>query len=68
MKQSLFQYAILFHPTEEEMEKGQKSKVLSDLKTILAVNQNSAFLAAAKQIPDGYEDKLDQVEIAIRPF
>lgn len=68
MKKQLYQYAVLFHPTKEEMEKGEKSKIIVDLKTILASSEKEAAMIASREIPDTYLDKLDQVDVAIRPF
>lgn len=69
MKSKLFQFAILWHPTEKQVkDEGLKSKVIVDLKTILANDQNSASMSAAMEIPSDYKSQLDQVEIAIRPF
>jgi hypothetical protein len=69
MKQKLFQYAILWHPTEKQVkDEGFKSKVLIEPKTILASDQNAAGMAAAMEIPSEYKGQLDQIEIAIRPF
>ena len=65
----LFQYAILFHPTDKEIkDDGAKSKVLVTPTTILAVDESSARMAAAMEIPVDYKTKLDQVVIALRPF
>lgn len=65
----LFQYAIIWHPTEKQAkDEGLKSKVLSELKTILANDVNGASMAAAMEIPTDKRDQLDQIEIAIRPF
>lgn len=68
-KQKLFQYAILWHPTEkQEKEEGLKSKVLVDLKTVLGVDVNQVGMLASMEIPADKKGELDQVEIAIRPF
>ena len=68
-KQKLFQYAILWHPTEKQVkEEGLKSKVIIDLKTITASDQNVAGMAAATDIPDENLSELDQIEIVLRPF
>lgn len=69
MKKKLFQYAILFHPTEKEAkDEGLKSKVIQEPKTILSQDQNSAAMAAAMEIPAEYREKLDQIEVVMRPF
>lgn len=68
-KAQLFQFAILWHPTEKQIkEEGQKSKVLIEPKTILAADQSSAMMAASMEIPTEYKNQLDQVQIAMRPF
>ncbi len=68
-KSALFQYAILWHPTEKQSkDEGLKSKVLQEPKIVLAADQSSAALSAAMEIPAEYKEKLDQVEIVIRPF
>jgi hypothetical protein len=68
-KAKLFQYAILWHPTEKQVkDEGKKSKVILEPKTILANDQNSALMAASMEIPSDYKNELEQIEIAIRPF
>lgn len=65
----LFQYAILWHPTEKQIkDDGSKSKVITEPKTILAVDQSGAAMAAAMDIPTDYKTQLDQIEIVLRPF
>jgi len=64
----LFQYAVLFHPTEEEKKVDEKSKVIVELTTVLAVDEKTAAILAGRDIPEEYLDKLDQVEVAIRSF
>ena len=69
MSAKLFQYAIIWHPTEKQMkEEGLKSRVLIEPKTILATDQNKAAMAAAMEIPEEGRDELDQIEIVLRPF
>lgn len=65
----LFQYAILWHPTEKQIkDEGLKSKVLVEQKTILSQDQNGAAMAAAMEIPSDKKSELDQIEIVLRPF
>ncbi len=65
----LFQYAILWHPTEKQVkDEGMKSKVLIEPKTILSIDQNGAAMAAAMEIPTEKKNELDQIEIVLRPF
>lgn len=68
-KPSLFQYAIIFDPSEKQIkDEGLKSTVLVQLKTVLAHDQNTATIMAGMEIPVEYKDKVDQIRIAIRPF
>lgn len=68
-KSKLFQYAVLWHPTEkQEKEEGLKSKVIVEPKTVLAVDQSSANMSAIMDIPSEYKTQLDQIEVALRPF
>ncbi|HYD92473.1 MAG TPA: hypothetical protein VEA37_13430 [Flavobacterium sp.] len=68
-KARLFQYAIIWHPTEKQVkDESLKSKVLVELKTILAVDQNAVSMAAAMEIPADKKSELDQIEIVVRPF
>jgi len=68
MKKRLFQFAVLWHPTKDEYDSGAKSSVILDLSTILASDEAEAKIFISKQIPDDYDDLLDQLEIIIRPF
>lgn len=68
-KSTLFQYAIVWHPTEKQSkDDGLKSKVLVEPKMLLAETQPSALMAASMEIPSEYKDQLDQIEILMRPF
>lgn len=67
MKQKLFQFAVLFHEKKANKEE-IKSKEVVGIKTILATDEKVALLQIAKQIPDQYSDKLQDIEILIRPF
>jgi len=68
-KQQLFQYAILWHPTEKQMkDEDLKTKLVCEPKTILSESQQSAAMAVAMEIPTEYKTKLDQIEIVLKPF
>lgn len=68
-KSRLFQYAIIWHPTEKQVkDEGAKSEIIQELTTTLAVDQQAVMMTAAMSIPPKYKDQLDQIEIAIRPF
>jgi hypothetical protein len=69
MKQTkLFQYAIFFEPTEKELEKGEKTKILKDVTNVLSSDEKTVAILASREIPDVYLSMLEQVNIVIRPF
>lgn len=69
MTPKLFQYAVLWHPTEKEIkDDGEKSKVIVPPTTILAADASKAGMMATMEIPAEYKEQLDQIEVAIRPF
>jgi hypothetical protein len=72
-KGKLFEYAVIFHPKEKKDAAGnplehKKSIVVTDVTRVLAVSDKEVGMLAAKSIPEEYSDKLDDVEIVIRPF
>jgi len=68
-KAKLFEYAILWHPTEKQMEDdNKKTEVLQHPEVVLAEDEAVAQMLAIKKIPDTYLDQLTQIEVLIRPF
>lgn len=70
MKKKLFQFAVIYHEVIERDNKKDDvaSKMVIEPKTILATDEKVALLQIAKQIPDEYQEKLQDVEILLRPF
>lgn len=69
MNKQLFQYAVIFNPSEKQVkEEGLESKIVVELQTVLAKDQNEVSMRAAMSIPEEYKDKLSQIQIAVRPF
>ena len=66
MKQRLFEFVVLWHPTEDDDK--STSKIVVDRTMRLAKDEEAVGLFAAKQVPDQYADQLDNIEILIRPF
>ncbi len=68
----IFEYAVIYHPlaTKEQQDRAEKPKsvLIVDVKRILANNDKEATILASRDIPEDYTNKLDLVEIAIRPF
>jgi hypothetical protein len=68
----LYEAAIIFTPlqTKEQHERGEKpkSKLIVPITTILASNDKESDIQASRLIPEDYLDKLECIEIALRPF
>lgn len=67
----LFEYAIIHHPktTKDQRDAGKEARsVLVKFAQTLAKDANEVNILAARQIPDELLEKLDEVEIAVRPF
>jgi hypothetical protein len=68
----VFEYLILHHsrPTKAEEEKGKKPTTteLVAPKRVIATSPDKAMLLAARDIPPDYVDRVDEVELCVRPF
>lgn len=68
----IFEYAAIHQPTPSKNGAGEKKKakpvLIVDVTRVLAANEQEATILAARAIPDTYLDKLEEVEIVIRPF
>lgn len=64
----LFEYAVIFNPDKKEAKEGVKSAIVIKPTTILAKSEKEVNFIAARSIPDDYADKIDQLDIAVRPF
>lgn len=68
----LFEYAILYHPKTIKDGSGNDittpDKIISSPQFVLAKDDKEVAIRAARSIPDEYMDKLDLVEIVVRPF
>jgi hypothetical protein len=71
-KGKIFEYAILYHPkkTKEQNELGiePKSEVVQDIQHTLATSDKEVGVVAARAIPEKYLDKIEDIEIVMRPF
>lgn len=65
---TLFQYALIWNPTDKEAKEGKKSLLIKEPTTLLAKDQDQASILVAREIPKEYLEQLDQVQIALRPF
>jgi len=64
----VFEYVVIFHPTEKEEEEGKVDELIVGVTQILAKDLSAATMRAARKIPEKFESQLDQMEIAVRPF
>lgn len=78
MRGQLFEYAVLYHPkiqpqkalealADTEIETA-KSVLLVKPASIMALSDDEVRTMAARDIPEEYTAKLDQIEILVRPF
>lgn len=68
MHKRIFEYAVLLHPTHEETQRGVSTEMLVQPTFVLASDITTATILASRSIPDAHLDKLDRVEVAVRPF
>lgn len=68
----LYQYAVLYTPiqTKDQADRGEKPKtvIVVDIKSVVANSDAEVGMLAARELPPEYADKLDQIQVAIRPF
>jgi hypothetical protein len=68
MSNKIYQYAVVWHPDEDQEKEGKKSEIIINPDYLLAKDERSALITLSRNIPEKYLDQLDQLEIAIRPF
>lgn len=65
----LYECAVIWIPTAEmEEEIGAKPKVVVDVTSILAKDENAVKIWASRAIPNEYSEDLDRITILVRPF
>lgn len=72
MAKKLFEYAILHHPKETVDANGNDTSkpdsIVQIPKLVLATDEKQVAIMASRSIPDDLLDKLEEVEIIVRPF
>jgi hypothetical protein len=71
MAGKIFEFAVLYHPKPKKVGDDSvtdPSVLIVPVTTMIASKEEEVAMKAARQIPEEYLDKLDLVEIAIRPF
>lgn len=64
----VFQYVIFFEPNNDKLEVPEKPKIIVDPKTVLASSEHQAGILASRDIPEEYIDRLEEVNVVVRPF
>jgi len=70
-KLRLYEHAVLLHPETDSKgnaKDGGKTEVLVEPSTLLAADDQHAMMLIARGLDEEVMDKLDRVEIIIRPF
>lgn len=68
----LFEYAIIHHPKVVKDSQGNETQgadaLLKEPTYLLANSDKEVAMRAAREIPESYLTKLEEVEICVRPF
>jgi hypothetical protein len=68
----IYEYAVLYHPKPKKVGDEtvtDPSEIIVDVTRVVAKDESAVAILAARQVPEEYlNGKLEQVEIAIRPF
>lgn len=67
MKEVLFDYAIVWHPTTQQRENGEQSKIIKK-DSVLAKDESTARLKIARIIPEEYVSNLENIDILVKNF
>jgi hypothetical protein len=71
-KGKLYEYAVIHHPKAKKDLAGNeevvKSKIVTEVTRILAGTPEEVSIIAARSIPEEFLDKIEQIEIVVRPF
>ena len=63
----IFDYVVFYTPNKDNAEKGDKATIIEEGR-LLEKDAEIAKLKVTRLIPSEYDEKLDQVVIAVRPF
>lgn len=64
----LFQVAMILTPTEKEAETGQSVQLIMEPTWKMAPNDQAAAMIAGRDLDAKYLDKLDRIQVLVRPF
>lgn len=66
----LFEYVVWYAPVKDDKKakETRKARILVDVTRVLAESDKEVMIHAAREIPKDYMDKVNEVQIAVRPF
>lgn len=68
----LFEFVVVYRPKALRDAAGNDitppDELLVDVTRVLARDDKTAGMMAVRKIPDSHADKLDQLEVIVRPF
>lgn len=68
IKQNVFEYVVVKHPTVEEAEAGKGSEIVVPLTQVCANDDRAATLRANRAIPEDHMNNEARLEVVVRPF
>ena len=70
-KARIFEYAVIHQPAtviKEGVDVTPKATLIVEVTRVLAATDAEVAMQAARSIPTDFADKLEECEIAVRPF
>ena len=64
----IYLYCIVYRPNDEEKKDGIKEEIIAPISCCLANDENQARVIAAQEIDTSFKNKLDRIEVAVKPF
>ncbi len=61
--ETLYEVAVLHRDPETK-----KAEEVISPKTVLASSSDTARLKVVREVPESYDDKIDELEVIVRPF
>lgn len=68
IRQTVFEYLVLRHPTIEQAEKGVGTEIVVPVTVICAIDEEAARLQASRDIPQRLMKSQARLEVVVRPF
>ncbi len=72
MAQKLFEYAVIFRPKAQKDNSGNDTtpnpEIIVPVTAVLAEDEAQVRLRAARAVSTDYDNKLDQIQVVVRPF